>query len=353
MKHNPSGSPRPIGKKVLIPVLILMLLAALAVCLRLFSSPFPRLEVAGFRISQEEYVRAMYQARNDVLSDHAAAGISLKDWGTETALGDPYRLTMERALEILSEYYAVGTLAVERGYLADASYEAMQKDMADVNEKRQEALNSGGIVTGIPTFTTNDYLTYRASSIRLQFCNDGENPENQLTDEEILQRYEADRDSLYRQPDALELAFLRITDPEEARALVPELQALRQLALEKGGLAPALEEMPGLKAYFEEISVDPATYSTYARSHSDILAYSEELGTGDLSQVIDLDGWLCLIECRERIDHDYIPLEDVRSIVEQSIREDRYDALIAERMAQTQTEGDLDRLYRFTAEQLP
>ena len=52
MKHNPSGSPRPIGKKVLIPVLILMLLAALAVCLRLFSSPFPRLEVAGFRISQ-------------------------------------------------------------------------------------------------------------------------------------------------------------------------------------------------------------------------------------------------------------------------------------------------------------
>ena len=110
---------------------LLPLLCAAALIPIFLRGSFPRLEVAGFRISQEEYVRAMYQARNDVLSDHAAAGISLKDWETETALGDPYRLTMERALEILSEYYAVGTLAVERGYLADASYEAMQKDMAD------------------------------------------------------------------------------------------------------------------------------------------------------------------------------------------------------------------------------
>ena len=39
------------------------------------------------------------------------------------------RLTMERALEILSEYYAVGTLAVERGYLSDAGYDAMLEDM--------------------------------------------------------------------------------------------------------------------------------------------------------------------------------------------------------------------------------
>ena len=81
---------------------------------------FPRLEVAGFRIDREEYRQVLYRARNDVLSDHAAAGHSLKDWTAETPLGDPIRLTMDRAIEILTETYAVSTLAVERGYLADA-----------------------------------------------------------------------------------------------------------------------------------------------------------------------------------------------------------------------------------------
>ena len=100
-QHRKPRSPFLTRKTVWIPVLCILILAALA--LGGVSDRFPRLEVAGFRITEEEYLRAMYQARNDVLSDHAAAGISLQDWDCETPLGDPRRLTMERALEILSE----------------------------------------------------------------------------------------------------------------------------------------------------------------------------------------------------------------------------------------------------------
>lgn len=341
------------GRKVLIPVLLVLALAALAVCLRLFSPSFPRLEVAGCRITREEYLRAMYQARGDVLSDHAAAGISLTDWSAETALGDPYQLTTERTLEILTEYYAVSTLAVERGYLADAGYEAMLRDMEAINRQRQEALESGAVVTGIPQFTRDDYMTYRASNLRLQFCNDPDNPENQVTPEALRQRYDADKDNLYLLPDDLDLAFLVIrTTPEEAQARKTELEALRQLALEQGDLAPALEEMPQLKAYYEEIAVDRGTYSVYARSHADILACAEDLHTGDISRVFEQEGWLCLVQCRQRSEHTYAPLEDVESIVLQSIRESRYDALIAGRMADMEIDTDLQALYRFTAEQL-
>ena len=165
------------NRRALILCSAVLLLAALAVGLWCFRSPFPRLEVGGFRITEEEYIRAMYQARNDVLSDHAAVSHSLTDWSAETPLGDPRRLTMERALEILSEYYAVGTLAVERGYLSEAGYEAMKRDMEQVNEKRQEALESGAVITGFPSFTMEDYITYRASGLRLQFCTDPDNPE--------------------------------------------------------------------------------------------------------------------------------------------------------------------------------
>ena len=129
---------------------IIGLFLALGAFLLARGTGFPRLEVAGFRIDREEYRQVMYQARNDVLSDHAAAGHSLKDWTAETPLGDPIQMTMDRAIEILTETYAVSTLAVERGYLADAGYDALVRELEDINRKRQEALESGNMVTGIP-----------------------------------------------------------------------------------------------------------------------------------------------------------------------------------------------------------
>ena len=337
------------GRKALIPVLSVLVLAALAVGIRFLSDPFPRLEVAGFRVTEEEYLRAMYQARNDVLSDHAAAGISLKDWSAETPLGDPCDLAMERTLEILSEYYAVSALAVERGDLADAGYDAMVRDLEEFNRQRQEALESGGMVTGLPSFAMEDYITYRASNLRLLFCSDPDNPENQVTEEEILRRYEADRDALYRQPDSVELSFLVADFADDT--LEQSFQALQELALEKGDLAAALEEMPQLKGYYQEVSVDAGNYSAYVRSHGDILDWSADLQPGEISRVFRQDDRLCLMQCLQRIVQPYAPLEDVRSVVEQSIRESRYDALIAERIAATQIRGDLQSLYRFTAEQ--
>ena len=332
---------------------LFLALAALAAVFLTRGAGFPRLEVAGFRIDREEYRQVMYRARDDVLSDHAAAGHSLKDWTAETPLGDPIQMTMDRAIEILTETYAVSTLAVERGYLADAGYDALVRELEDINRKRQEALENGDMVTGIPSFTMADFLDYRASSLRLQFCNDPENPENQVTEEDIRARYEADRDDLYRQPDSMELRFL-LADaaPGEADGLHQELEALAQKARESGDLAAALAEFPQLQAHYQEISVTAGTYSIYARSHGDVLIWAADLQTGDISPVIRQENRLCLIQCLDRTVHQYVPLEDVQSVVIQSIRESRYDALIAQRMAITEVRGNLDALYRFTAEQL-
>lgn len=325
---------------------------ALTVCLNGCAASFPRLEAAGFRVTEEEYLGAMYRARDDVLSEHAAAGISLTDWSKETALGDPCEMVTERTLELLREYYAVSTLAVERGYLAEAGYDAMLEDMERINRQRQEALESGAVVTGLRQFTPEDFLTYRTSNLRLQFCSDPDNPENQVTPGEIRERYEADKGNLYLLPDELALGFLLIqTTPEEARTLQPELEQLRQSAMEMGGLIPALEERPQLKDHYAEITVDRGTYSVYARSHGDILLCAEGLQTGDISQVFHQEGWICLVECRQRTEHNYVPLEEVQTVVLQSIRESRYDALIAQRMADMEVDADMKALYRFTAKQ--
>ena len=328
---------------------LLPLLCAAALIPLLLRGSFPRLEVAGFRIEQEEYLQAMYRARNEVLSDHAAQGISLRDWDRETPLGDPRELTVQRALEILAEYYAVSTLAVERGYLADAGYDAMLRELEQTNQQRKDALSSGTIITGIPSFTVEDFLAYRASNLRLEFTNDPDQPENQVTEEEIRLRYEADRDALYRQPDSMELAYIAID------ATPGEIDSLEQalLALSPGSLAEALEAQPKLKAYYAEASIQPENYSFYDRTISDVLALAAGLQPGERSGVIRQGERLYLVECLDRTVHSYVPLGEVSSVVAQSIRESRYDALIAARAEQLPVQVDPDRLYRFTAEQLP
>ena len=328
---------------------LLPLLCAAALIPVLLGGAFPRLEVAGFRIGEQEYLQAMYRARNEVLSDHAAQGISLRDWDRETPLGDPRELTVQRALEILAEYYAVSTLAVERGYLADAGYDAMLRELEQTNRQRKEALASGTIITGIPSFTVEDFLAYRASSLRLEFTNDPDQPENQVTEEEIRLRYEADRDALYRQPDSMTLGFLVID------AASGEIDALEQTlrALPQGRLTDALEGFPQLQAYYQEISIQPGNYGSYDRSHGEVLALAAGLQSGERSGVIRQGERLYLVEWLDRTVHSYVPLEEVGSVVVQSIRESRYDALIAARAEQLPVQVDPDRLYRFTAEQLP
>ena len=112
------------------------------------------------------------------------------------------------------------------------------------------------------------------------------------------------------------------------------------------------EDVSELTKFFREIFVNAETYSIYARSLSDVLIWAGDLGSGELSQVYRQENRLCLIQCRSRIDQRYAPLEDVASVVLQSIRESRYDELIARRREEATIRGDLDRLYRFTAEQL-
>ena len=149
----------------------------------------------------------------------------------------------------------------------------------------------------------------------------------------------------------MELSFVVIDFPSDE-----EEQALLQLharAMETGDLAAAVAEQPLLQNHYRQISVDPGTYSAYERTMSDILFWADALQPGELSSVHSREGRLCLIQCISRTNHSYVPLEAVQSVVEQAIRESRYDALLAERAEAMELRGDLKALYRYTAQQLP
>ena len=59
-----------------------------------------------------------------------------------------------------------------------------------------------------------------------------------------------------------------------------------------------------------------------------------------------------MIECTARVKNDYVSFENAFSMLERSVREDRYNDLIQERIAQQTVMYDADMLYRYTKQQL-
>lgn len=316
------------------------------------------LTVDGTEIHEEVYRWAMFSARNDVLAEHTRNGISPVYWNTPTSLGMPYEMVAERAVEILRENYAVSSLAVERGYLEDASFEALSDQFKSENKDRAEAISAGKIITGLSGYDLNQYIQYRASALRRQYCDDDNNPEMNITEEEMRQRYDQDKDSLYVQEDKLDLRYIEVyTDSLELSEkkiaeLEEEVDDLRQAAAEWGSLEEALEQVPSLQKYYQTATIDEESYAAYARSNEDLLYYAEDLQTGDLSKLINENGRIFLIECVKRVKNGYIPFETLTSVLKRSLQEQKYDVLIENRTTRIEAIYDAEKLYRYTAKQL-
>lgn len=330
-----------------------LLLVGLSAWLVGREEPFPSLQVGAHSVSREAYDWALSQARKDVLSQHAAAGIALTDWTEENDLGIPYQLAADRAVELLKEYYAVSTLAVERGYLNDSSFEAAAQAREEYNRQRRQTLESGGIVTGITAFTLPQFINYRVSALRRQFTSDDTNPEMTVTQVDIQERYEQDKDALYQAQDTLSLGVIVLDpQPEELEELRQELEELRQNTLEQGSLAEAAQGSDAFRELYQQLDISNSNYAAYARSHADVLTWSENLQAGEISQVYSVEGRLCLIQCLSRDPQSYVALESVASVVTQVIREDRYDALVKQRAGAMEATGDWEALRRYCAGQL-
>lgn len=352
-KRNTPKKPKPAPRKrrfiglICAAVLVAAVVAAFA--LTGSGNTFPKLTIDGHQVTQTEYNWAMYEARNDVLSQHSAAGISIVHWDEETALGLPSEMTAQQAVEILKEFYAVTTLAVERGYLTDASFAAMETEREEQNQQRAAAITAGEIVTGLTNFDLDQYISYRISGLQRQFCYDDTNPEMEVTDADIALRYEQDKDSYYAVADSYQLRWIEIYDHPE---LEEQVYQLYQTALESGSLSEAVEQYPDLAEYYQEEYFQGENYGSYERVYSYLLAYAEKLEAGEMTEVIGEEGSYLLMECVEHTEGGWTALESVATVVEQTIRAERYDELIAQRAEQMQAEYDVQALARYTAGQL-
>lgn len=332
---------------------VLLLAAGFAVFL-LARGGSMRLSIDGVPVTEEEFRRMMnaqtYQVSKD-LSEEYGLQTGGGFWLSVTGEVQAYRVLADRTVEALKQHRALYGLARERGYVEDISYEALLRRVERENADREAKIARGEAVYGLSSFTTDLFLEYEADAIRTRYCDDPANPGMDIPEAELRSRYEATRETRFHQDDDLSVTYMKIdyerqglSQAEQAR-LREKLETLR---LESGPLYELAAADPELAPYVVRRELTSADYRAASREIPEILDLAHGLAEGERTAVTDEYGVLCLVECTARIPGGYIPYEDAMSYLQKDLREEAFDALIAQKAAEAQITGDMESVYQFT-----
>lgn len=144
--------------------------------------------------------------------------------------------------------------------------------------------------------------------------------------------------------------------PVEVKSLVYEINSSKGCCYQSHSANRPAEDTlqvgACIRQYCAKLAIGGNEYAAYAKSYATLLCYADGLQTGDISDMISEYGTIFVIECTERVKNDYVPFESLTSVLEQSVRNQRYDCMIQERILQSKIEYDAEKLYQYTGQQL-
>lgn len=341
-------------KKICIIITIILLGIAVFVGIFLCRDQFS-LMINESKIDKEEFLDAASQKKYEVVSHFSGkAGGNVDDgfWEREIEGEIPYELLADAAIEQLKYNRAVYGLAKEKGYIADDSYQGLLERFEAENQARQDKIAKGEAVYGLSEYPLELYREYEMDTFQKRYCEDLENEGMDISDADREQYYEEHKEAYHRENDRI-LDYIKIPYEEEgltgeqAEELKQRLTAVYKKMDAENPLAKLAEADEQLVPYLAHADVTAEELRSYSRTISDVLEYAWELKAGESTAVTDEYGCLYLIECTARTENEAASLEEMKDNINKTLREERYDAIIAQRVAEARIEGDMKRIYFF------
>lgn len=315
------------------------------------------LKIHGREISKEEYLYVMnqqiYSVSNE-LTEGTDIQIDRSFWDTERDGIVPYKRLADATVEKLKYYRAVYETAVEQGYVDYPDYEHMLKRMEAENDARAAKIEKGDAVYGLSRFSAELFMEYEMDSFQKKYCENLENEGMQITDEERRQYYEEHKDALFQKNDDLTLDYVKIPYMEEGAdearkdTLFKELTAVYKKMDASHTLGEIVSGNELLKPYLYHEELLSGEVSAKAKAMGDVLELGYELDPGEPTQVADENGVLYLIQCTEKTDYDYLPMEEVKDNITKELREQSYNAIIEKKSLDLEVSGDMEYVYALT-----
>lgn len=345
-------------KKLLIIVLLvttIILLIAVGVYAKSISNL--KLEIEGVDISKDEYIRAMNSKKYDITQyfiKEYGAKITKNFWEEEFNGEYPYKMLADSTIDELVRIHSIYEIAKENGYVYSAKYEDFINRLENENRTRAENIKNGKPIYGLSKYSEDLFLEYETDQLQKNYCNDLSNERMEITNNEGKEYYDKNKDRLFIKNDDFELAYVKVyygyleLDDEEVKNIKKHMIEISKKIDDNNSLTSLVENDEVLKEYFTNETILSEELSAKAKIIEDIIEISMELYSGDVTQVLDQNGCLYLIQCINRIDYDYIPYEEVVDNVKKALREEHYDDIVAKRAEGLKVIKDDNNVYNFT-----
>lgn len=317
------------------------------------------LKINGLSIDKREYEHVMQEMIYDTTDYFAKtyrASVD-RDFWTKDFNGEvPYKVLTDFALKRLKEIRVTYEVAKEEGYVESIDYQSLLERFNTENKTRKEKIEKGEVVYGLSQFDLDLFIEYDLDGIEKKYCNDLEHENMQISEEEQNEYYEANKDKMFQKPDDIEIEYIQIgyemegLGIEQISDLKQEMEGLsNQVSTD---IASVINQYPELEKYYASQKILSGEMSAQSRIIPDILELSESLLKGQKTQVMDQNGTLYFILCKDRVVYEYYEQAEVQDVIKKIVREEHFKEMIQERMENADVEGEIEKLYQFTKKKI-
>ena len=271
--------------------------------------------VNGVPISYGEYRHELAKNYTDVLSRAVTAGgIQGNDfWTTEIPGNDvtpggvtPLEMLKATAMEYAVRRKIIQIWALENGFIEDISWDFFLDDFNKENLRRQTALDAGERVYGPMQFTRTVYYNLKLAEIEHDILRMLE--ATTVFDEDVLTRLFHDRyreNTYHPGKSTLDYTFI----PVDAKNAYVNAQGLRQAVINGEDIERAAQRY---NATYRRHSVNLLRITPGRGLPISFLESAFTFSTGDLSEVIEENGFYWFYQCYEREEGRYLDFESAR-----------------------------------------
>ncbi|MEN8078460.1 hypothetical protein ABFP60_15960 [Clostridioides difficile] len=359
MRRNKAVKKKKWVKNKLICAITVCVVLTLAISTLVYSRTFNNLnlEIEDSKISNNEYIRAMNSKKYEVTQyfiEKYGAKVTDDFWYKEFEGEYPYKMLADRTIEELKRIHGIYEVAKEKGYVESVEYKDFVTRLNNENKGREESIKKGKPIYGLSKYTEDLFLEYETDSIQKMYCDDLTNEGMEISLEDGTTYYNESKDKLFLKNDDFELEYVKVyysaleLDENQVNEIKNSMIEVSKKIDGNNSLESLCENNELLKQYFNKETILSAEVSSMAKIMGDVLEIAMELQSGDVTQVIDQNGCLYLIQCINRVDYDYIPYEEVADNVKKALREERYEEIVTKRASELEVSNDINSVYSFT-----
>lgn len=264
-----------------------------------------------------------------------------KDFWTTSYGGEiPIRYAREKTLQDEVRIKVQQILMKENGIVDDIGYEGFLKSLKEENEKRQEAVKKGLVIYGPEQYGANEYFDYQLSNNVFKLKEKLFTVELAVSEEDMRNKYESDKDKQYRLPDFVKLEKITIpfgsgaNERESAKQLITKAKRM----IDSGAAFGKVASQFNRDGKAEEQIFDETTGRNDGYLYPELKAVAGSIEPGQISGPIEVKGEFVIVKCTDKKTNRYQSYADVKDKVRTAFMDEQYELIIDKLVGEAQVQ---------------